>query len=222
MAHLVIENFLDNWSLEKVKQNLNTVSDYDWQDGRKTNTDNEQKINLKLFEKTTPFKNISGLVDSCVRENDTFRTFTTVQYLFGPQITKTATGGKYGKHLDVLFRPDPSNISKMLRSDLSFTLFLNDPEEYEGGNLIIDTIGTFKLPAGSMIIYPSNLIHEVTEVTSGERYVFIGWVQSLIKNELHRKLVFDYKNFLSNLSLKKSEELVSEKLLHDLMRVFVD
>ena len=222
MRHLVIEDFLDSWTLEKVKQNLNNAKDVDWQDGRKTNLDHEGKINFRLFEKTEVFKNIANLIDITIKNNDNFRSYTSIEYLFGPQVSKTVSGGKYGKHLDILYRPDPSDVTKMLRSDLSFTIFLNNPEEYEGGNLVIENTGTFKLRAGSIIVYPSNEIHEVTKVTSGERYVFVGWIESQIKNIIHRNLLYDYDKLLSDIVFSEENKIKSEKFRCNLLREFVD
>ena len=222
MRHLVIEDFLDSWTLEKVKQNLNNAKDVDWEDGRKTNLDHEGKINFRLFQKTEVFKNIANLVDVTIKNNDNFRSYTSIKYLFGPQVSKTVSGGKYGKHLDILYRPDPSDVTKMLRSDLSFTIFLNNPEEYEGGNLVIENTGTFKLRAGSIIVYPSNEIHEVTKVTSGERYVFVGWIESQIKNIIHRNLLYDYDKLLSDTVFSEENKIKSEKFRCNLLREFVD
>jgi len=222
MHHLMIEDFLDFWTLQKIKENLNSAEDVDWQDGRKTNLDHEGKINFRLFEKTKIFENIANLVDITIKNDNNFRSYTLVKYLFSPQVTKTVPGGKYEKHLDVLYRPDPSNISNVLRSDLSFTLFLNDPEEYEGGDLVIEDIGKFKLRSGSIIVYPSNKIHEVTEVTSGERYVFVGWIESIIKNNTHRNILYSYDKLLEDIEFSTEKKIKLEELRTNLLREFVD
>lgn len=218
----MIEDFLDFWTLQKIKENLNSAEDVDWQDGRKTNLDHEGKINFRLFEKTKIFENIANLVDITIKNDNNFRSYTLVKYLFSPQVTKTVPGGKYEKHLDVLYRPDPSNISNVLRSDLSFTLFLNDPEEYEGGDLVIEDIGKFKLRSGSIIVYPSNKIHEVTEVTSGERYVFVGWIESIIKNNTHRNILYSYDKLLEDIEFSTEKKIKLEELRTNLLREFVD
>ena len=80
------------------------------------------------------------------------------------------------------------------RADLSFTVFLNNKEEYKGGELIIENINSehkFKLNAGEIIIYPSSYLHEVTEIKQGERQVFVGWIESYVKSIEEREYLFD-------------------------------
>lgn len=97
------------------------------------------------------------------------------------------TGMSYGDHVDNAFMGGA-------RSDVSFTLFLNPPDEYEGGELCVelaDGVHTYKLAAGSAIAYPSSTIHRVETVTAGTRLVAVGWVQSLIRDPQQRELLFD-------------------------------
>ncbi len=100
-------------------------------------------------------------------------------------------GMTYGNHVDdpVMGRGD-----ERLRSDLSFTLFLTGEEDYDGGELVMDTSAgeqSYKLPAGAMILYPSSTLHRVEPVTRGERLVAVGWVQSLIRDPGQREILFD-------------------------------
>ena len=100
--------------------------------------------------------------------------------------TRMLTGQGYGDHVDNPYMSTG-------RSDLSFTLFLSDPTEYEGGELCIQTLQEnkkIKLQAGSIIIYPSTSLHSVEEVKEGERLVCIGWIQSYISNNEDRNLLF--------------------------------
>ena len=102
-------------------------------------------------------------------------------------ISKTSVGGNYGSHVDNAMMGD-------LRSDVSFTLFVSRPEDYEGGELVIQsTAGEdgYKLPAGSVVVYPSTSLHRVNAVTSGDRYVAAGWAQSLVRDSGKRELLFD-------------------------------
>jgi PKHD-type hydroxylase len=219
--YLIIDNFLDSWSLEKIRQSLSTSTEIDWEDGRITNIDHKGKINFRLFQKTKIFKDISKIVNLAIENNLQFKEYTIIKYLFGTQVTKTTEGGKYAKHLDVLFRKK-DDTGQMVRSDLSFTIFLNEPEEYAGGNLVIERYGDFKLPAGSIIIYPSTEIHEVTKVISGERLVFVGWIESQVKNINHRNLLYDYYELLSGMELSEEKKLKELSIRTKLIKEFID
>jgi PKHD-type hydroxylase len=95
----------------------------------------------------------------------------------------------YGPHWDDALSRQP-----MVRYDVSYTLFLEDPAGYDGGELVIeqsDGERTFKLPAGSLALYPSTVLHRVAEVTRGIRQVAVGWVQSLVRDPAKRKILYD-------------------------------
>jgi len=118
----------------------------------------------------------------------------------------TVEDNHYGKHIDSTLRPLPDG--SYLRTDVSATLFLSDPEEYEGGELkIIDTFGeqTVKLPAGSLITYPSGSLHEVTPVTKGERMGCYMFMQSLIRDTEKRRLLYEMDNSLRHLRSEHGE-----------------
>lgn len=102
-------------------------------------------------------------------------------------ISKTGIGGHYGSHVD-------SPIMGGLRTDLSFTLFLSDPGDYDGGELVIESSAGedgYKLTAGSVVVYPSSSLHRVAEVTRGERYAAVGWAESFIREASQREILFD-------------------------------
>lgn len=98
---------------------------------------------------------------------------------------------EYGFHVDDAVMDSPDGL---LRTDISFTLFLSDEESYDGGELVTETTAgdqTFKLPAGSMVVYPSSTLHRVAPVTRGERLAAIGWVQSQVRDPSQREVLFD-------------------------------
>jgi PKHD-type hydroxylase len=100
-------------------------------------------------------------------------------------------GMTYGNHVD---DPLMGRGSGRLRTDISFTLFLDDPDSYDGGELITDTTAgeqSYKLPAGAAVIYPSSTLHRVEPVTRGQRHVAIGWIQSTIRDPARREVLFD-------------------------------
>ncbi|WP_411818619.1 Fe2+-dependent dioxygenase [Hyphococcus sp. DH-69] len=107
--------------------------------------------------------------------------------------SRYTTGMRYGPHVDNALMGE----APQTRIDLAFTLFLSDPDSYEGGELEIDEpAGTrsFKLPAGAAILYPANSLHQVTEVTSGRRDVAVGWIQSLVREADKRRVLFELEN----------------------------
>jgi PKHD-type hydroxylase len=102
-------------------------------------------------------------------------------------ISRYKPGKKYGTHVD-------DALMRGMRTDVSFTLFLAEPETYEGGALVIETAAgehEFKLTAGSMIVYPSNSLHRVAPVESGERLAAVGWARSFVRSPERREILFD-------------------------------
>lgn len=102
-------------------------------------------------------------------------------------------GMDYGTHVDDAIMGLGSGAGEM-RSDLSFTLFLSSPDDYEGGELVMDTAGqeaSYKLPAGALVLYPSTTLHRVAPVTGGERLAAVGWIQSAVRDPAAREILFD-------------------------------
>jgi PKHD-type hydroxylase len=100
-------------------------------------------------------------------------------------------GMAYGRHID---NPVMGSSDHPARSDVSWTLFLNEPEDYDGGELVVEASQghkTFKLQAGAMIVYPSTTLHQVMPVTRGDRLVAVGWVQSIVRDPADRELLYD-------------------------------
>ncbi|XUO85059.1 Fe2+-dependent dioxygenase [Halomonas sp. KM007] len=119
----------------------------------------------------------------------------------------TVDDSHYGKHVDSTLRSLPDG--SYLRTDVSATLFLSDPDEYEGGELrIIDTFGeqSIKLPAGSLVTYPSGSLHEVTPVTRGERLGCYMFMQSLIRDTEQRRLLYEMDNALRVMRAEQGEQ----------------
>lgn len=126
-------------------------------------------------------------------------------------ISRTANGGHYGMHVDNALMGQGAN---QLRTDLSFTLFLTDPENYEGGELLVHHAGAeqrVKGQAGELVLYPSSSIHEVTTVTAGTRIACVGWVESLIADHAQRELLFDLENL--RVTMRASQPAGSAELL---------
>lgn len=121
-----------------------------------------------------------------------------------PMFNAYATGETFGVHVDNAIRVVPATGDR-LRTDLSMTLFLSEPEEYEGGELTIETeygAQSAKLPAGDLILYPSTSLHHVTPVTSGERVCSFFWLQSMIRDEGERSMLFDLDQTIQDISAR--------------------
>ncbi len=159
-----------------------------WEDGKKTagSYASLQKNNLQLNRKSKTSIEISESIRNKMKSNPLIKSYSLPRQFHGINFTRTGEEQGYGYHVD-----NPYMSSG--RSDLSFTLFLNEPEDYQGGELSIQTIQThkeIKLPAGYLVIYPSTSLHSVKKVTKGERLVCIGWIQSYIRSNEDRNLLF--------------------------------
>ena len=177
---------LEELNLLKINLNNNNLP---WEDGKKTAGKHAAivKNNLQLNRDSDISKKYSQLISRKILSNDLIKSFTLVRKIHGTMFTKSCKGMKYGRHIDNAFMSTG-------RADLSFTVFLNDKEKYDGGELIIENINSekkFKLNSGEIIIYPSTYLHSVEEVKSGERLVFVGWIESYIKSIEEREYLFD-------------------------------
>jgi PKHD-type hydroxylase len=125
-----------------------------------------------------------------ISQNEIFQMAVRPKALTPLMISRYKPGKQYGTHVD-------DALMRGLRTDVSFTLFLAEPETYEGGALVVESAAgeqEFKLAAGSMIVYPSNALHRVALVQKGERLAAVGWERSLIRSSEQREILFDLEN----------------------------
>jgi PKHD-type hydroxylase len=147
------------------------------------------KNNLQLVPTCATHAQLCELILSMVRAHPTFRMAALPRKLRPPLISRSEASMGYGLHVDDAIMGTPPT-----RADMSYTLFLSAPTEYEGGELVIeDALGehSFKLDAGSLVLYPATHLHRVATVRSGLRLVAAGWVQSLCRSVTHREILFD-------------------------------
>tara|TARA_B100000524_G_C23607545_1_gene354992 strand:+ start:129 stop:794 length:666 start_codon:yes stop_codon:yes gene_type:complete len=170
---------------------IKTINDQNnlWEDGKKTAGSHASKVknNLQLNRDTEVSKKYSQLIKKRILENQLIKSFSLPKIIHGIMFTKSSQNMGYGRHIDNPFMSTG-------RADLSFTISLTNEENYEGGELVIETINSekeFRLNAGQMIIYPSTYLHSVKEVKTGERLVCVGWIESYIKSIDEREYLFD-------------------------------
>jgi len=174
--------------LEILRKNI-AKEELFWEDGKQTAGKQaaEVKNNLQLKRDASLSKKFSGLIIKKILGNDLIKSFALPKKIHGTIFSKSKSGMKYGRHIDNPFMSSG-------RADLSFTIFLNCKDNYEGGELSIESFNSeerFKLEAGEIIIYPSTYLHSVEEVIAGERLVFIGWIESYVKSIEEREYLFD-------------------------------
>ena len=179
---------LNSEELEILRKNLDK-EDSCWEDGKQTAGKHaaEVKNNLQLKKDSILSKKFSGLIIKKILGNDLIKSFALPKKIHGTMFSKSTSGMKYGRHIDNAYMSSG-------RADLSFTIFLNNKDKYDGGALSIESFNseeTFKLDAGEIIIYPSTYLHSVEEVIAGERLVFIGWIESHVKSIEEREYLFD-------------------------------
>ena len=182
------QQILNSEELEILKKNLDNEELF-WEDGKQTAGKHAAKVknNLQLRRDSELSKKFSTLITKKILSNELIKSFALPKKVHGTMFSKSSKGMGYGSHIDNAFMSSG-------RADLSFTIFLNCKDNYEGGALSIESLNSeenFKLDAGEIIIYPSTYLHSVEEVIDGERLVFIGWIESYIKSIEEREYLFD-------------------------------
>ena len=167
----------------------------DWVDGRVTTGRQSAQVkdNEQLPEGHPAARELGDLILSALQSNGLFVSAALPLRVFPPLFNRYQGGHSFGNHVDNAIR-QITGTSLRIRTDLSATLFLAEPDEYDGGELVVeDTYGvhSVKLPAGSMILYPSTSLHHVRPVTRGARVASFFWIQSMVRDDGTRSLLFD-------------------------------
>ena len=187
MNYLTCPLLLDE-EIKILKTNLSS-EESDWEDGKKTagNLASKVKNNLQLNRNSDISKKNAGFIVKKLLTNTLIKSFALPKKIHGIMFTKSSKGMKYGRHVDNAYMSSG-------RADLSFSIFLNKKNSYEGGELVVENINTenkFKLNQGEIIIYPSTYLHSVEEIINGERLVCVGWIESYVKSIEEREYLFD-------------------------------
>jgi PKHD-type hydroxylase len=195
-----IPGVLTSEELAAIRERLKDAS---WVDGRITagHQSAKAKANLQLPEDSAEARELGVIVVRALERNALFMAATLVRHVFPPLFNRYDVGMGFGAHVDNAIRQVGSTPLR-IRTDISATLFLNAPDEYDGGELIVeDTYGaqSAKLAAGDMIVYPATSLHRVAPVTRGTRLACFFWIQSLVKDASERALLFDLDRSIGEL-----------------------
>lgn len=175
-----------------------------WRDGLVTagTLARSVKRNLQLEDGSPLATELGNEVLRRLQANSLFVSAALPRRIYPPKFNRYADGGAYGAHVDSALMQVPG-AGLTVRSDLSATLFLCDPDEYEGGELQIEGpfgVQSVRLPAGDMILYPSSSLHRVTPVTRGARIASFFWIESLVRDDAARALLFDLDRAIQGLT----------------------
>jgi PKHD-type hydroxylase len=216
---LSIADVLSVADLEEVRAGLATAT---FVDGKATAGWSARLVKSNLQASRGPeLERIRGLVDTRLREHPVFVLAVRPKTILGPMFSRYEPGHAYGAHVD-------DALMGGVRTDVSFTLFLAEPDSYDGGELVIDTAAgeeAFKLSAGSVVAYPASTLHRVMPVTRGARLAAVGWVRSFVRDPARRELLFDLETARRRLfdrDGKSAESDLLAKCAANLVRMWCD
>ena len=201
----------------------------DWVDGRATvgSQGAQVKRNRQLPESSPVALEQGRIVQQALLASPLFFAAALPLRIVPPLFNRYSGGETYGLHVDGSVRNVPGSPLR-LRTDVSSTLFLCDPEDYDGGELVVvDTYGTHevKLPAGDLILYPSTSLHRVEPVTRGERVCSFFWTQSMVRDDARRAMLFDMDQAIQQLRTRLGETPETVTLTgqyHNLLRMWTE
>jgi PKHD-type hydroxylase len=214
---------------DQVKEMLRLLDQASWGDGRDTAgyLSARVKNNAQLPELHPLGLQLAHTVQDALERNAQFRSAALPLKIVPPLFNRYAGGQSYGSHIDGGIRPVAGS-SERVRTDLSATLFLSDPADYDGGELMIEDVAgqhSIKLPAGDLVLYPSTSIHRVTPVTRGQRLASFFWIQSMVRDNEQRSLLYEIDNIVQKLggSAGAHDEAVRlAGVYHNLLRFWAD
>lgn len=201
----------------------------DWVDGRLTAgyRSAEVKNNLQLPQDEATTRELSDLIVQALERNAQFISAALPRHVYPPLFNRYEGGMAFGAHTDNAVRQIPGTHHR-LRTDISATVFLSEPREYDGGELVIEDMygaHSVKLAAGDMIVYPAGSLHRVEPVRHGARLAAFFWVQSLVRDDGARALLFDLDTSIRDLTAQGADEGSLLRLTgcyHNLLRRWAD
>jgi PKHD-type hydroxylase len=221
---ICIENLIDEATIARLR---GWMTEATFEDGRATAGGNAAKVKNNEQVSSDPkrpdprLKEMQDLAVDLLWDNGLFCAAAQPKEVMSPLFSRYGVGKSYGLHMDNALMSD-------MRIDMSLTLFLSDPASYDGGELVIyfpTGESRIKLAAGSAVLYPTTALHQVTEVTKGERLVMVTWVRSLVRDAAQREILFDLKTAQHRLQdqFGKTPEIdILAKTYTNLLRRWVD
>ncbi len=223
----VVENVFTKQEVADIRQQMDQAA---WVDGKVTagTQSGAVKTNRQLPEDSATARAIGDRILDALAGHPTFISAALPAKIFPPLFNRYGGGESFGLHVDNAIRAIPGSIVR-IRTDLSATLFFSEPDEYDGGELLIeDNYGcqSVKLPAGDMILYPSTSLHQVTPVTRGERISSFFWMQSMVRDNQQRAMLHDLDHSIQSLTASlgsnHDDVLRLSGLYHNLVRQWAD
>ena len=210
---------------EQVARCSDVMVKAEWVDGRVTAGHQSQRVknNLQLPEDSAQARELGQMVMQALGRSALFFSAVLPKQVFPPLFNRYDAGMTFGAHVDNAIR-GYLDTPLQIRTDISATLFISEPTDYDGGELVVvDTYGqhSVKLPAGDMIVYPGTSLHHVTPITRGSRIASFFWIQSMVRSDTQRTLLFDLDTAIIKLSHDRPEhpsvvELTA--IYHNLLR----
>ncbi|CAG2158829.1 Fe2+-dependent dioxygenase [Cupriavidus numazuensis] len=221
---VVIPQVLNAEQVGAVRERLEHACEA-WVDGRVTAgySGAPVKFNQQIDERSDVALECQRLILGMLERNPRFISAALPNIVYPPMFNRYSEGMTFGAHVDGSVRIHPHD-GRKLRTDISATLFLSPRDSYDGGELQVqDTYGTHsvKLDAGDMVVYPATSLHQVTPITRGTRVASFFWIQSLIRDDTQRSLLFDMDNAIQRLNQTGADEEARRTLVgcyHNLLR----
>lgn len=219
----------DVLSVEQVAYARRLLDAADWVDGRVTAGHQSARVkdNAQLPEEHPVARELGDMVLTALQGNVLFVAAALPLRVFPPLFNRYSSGQAFGNHVDNSIRQLPGTPLR-IRTDLSATLFLAERDDYDGGELLVeDTYGvqSVKLPAGHMVLYPASSLHRVAPVTRGARVASFFWIQSMVRDDSARTLLFDLDTAIQRLAVDMPSHAAVVQLTsvyHNLLRRWAD
>jgi PKHD-type hydroxylase len=220
-----VPQVLDAAQLQTCRDELAQV---EWSDGRGSTgyLSRQVKNNQQLPDDHPVGRKLGEIVLRALGGNALFTAAALPLKIVPPQFNRYDRTQTYGRHIDGSVRPLKGGLR--IRTDLSATLFLSDPADYDGGELVIeDTYGprTIKLAAGDLVLYPGTSVHSVTPITRGQRLASFFWIQSMVREDSKRALLFELDRAIQKVALETPGQSALTDLAgvyHNLLRLWAD
>jgi PKHD-type hydroxylase len=220
-----IPNVLNAEQLQMFREELGKA---EWSDGRGSAGYLARKVkdNQQLPDDHPVGRKLAEVILTVLRGNELFTAAALPLKMVPPLFNRYDPAQNYGRHVDGSIRPLKNGMR--VRTDLSATLFLSDPADYDGGELLIeDTFGTrrVKLAAGDMMLYPGTSVHSVTPVTRGQRLASFFWIQSMVREDAKRVLLFELDRAIQKVARETPQQSATTDLAgvyHNLLRLWAD